>query len=641
MKGNVLLKTNLLVCVIVISGFLLIGGISYKTNYSAETQSLEQVSTLTLEGLYHQITEVFTAPVHVSVAMSHDSLLKELLLSEAGGIGNQSYNESITDYLGGYKKQYGYDSVFLVSSESRRYYTCNGFNHMVQEGLQRDAWYYNLMELPDSYELIVDEDSVTRGVMMLFVNCRVIDDSGKTLGVVGVGMRISNLQQMIKQYEQSFDVDAYLINDSGSIQISSIYTGFDNVNLFDVNGYEPHVKDEILSWREDGITQTLWTKKAGTADRARNFMATRYIKELDWHLVVEQDTGDVVKRIKDQAMYALIIIAVVSIVLLAVISYVIRGFKSRIESIVQKNEYERRTVFEMATSQLFENVNEIDITNDRAANRSTEKYFKSLGFRDGEPYSEFLRKTAEKEIAEEHRQGYIDTFAPERVLEAVERGLESLQYEARVLNADGGCKWVRILARIVRMPHDGSVHMIVYRQNIDAEKHREQQIRELALVDEATGLLTKTAARRRIEVCLAQSPQQYAFFMVDIDDFKQANDAHSHVFGDSVIAQTASIIRSSFRNGDIVGRMGGDEFGVFIPITDEQWVRKKARELSAALHRTHSFDGESWEMSVSIGVSLSPRDGMTFEQLYKNADSALYYTKNNGKNGYKLYDGRP
>ena len=86
-----------------------------------------------------------------------------------------------------------------------------------------------------------------------------------------------------------------------------------------------------------------------------------------------------------------------------------------------------------------------------------------------------------------------------------------------------------------------------------------------------------------------------------------------------------------------MGRIGGDEFAAFVPILEGSQLKQKAEEVSVALDRQYGFDGDSWHITASIGISLAPRDGKDFESLYKKADKALYKTKKHGKNGYTIY----
>ena len=78
------------------------------------------------------------------------------------------------------------------------------------------------------------------------------------------------------------------------------------------------------------------------------------------------------------------------------------------------------------------------------------------------------------------------------------------------------------------------------------------------------------------------------FFIFDIDNFKQANDQFGHAFGDACIKEFTRIIKTSFRETDLLGKLGGDEFAAFIPVSSEDWVEEKATELSQSLHTVYS-----------------------------------------------------
>lgn len=136
---------------------------------------------------------------------------------------------------------------------------------------------------------------------------------------------------------------------------------------------------------------------------------------------------------------------------------------------------------------------------------------------------------------------------------------------------------------------------------------------------------------------LKGSGKSYAFFIIDIDNFKTVNDTCGHAFGDKVIADFAVKIKRQFRESDIVGRIGGDEFVAFVPVPSKDWAEEKAKILSESLQYEFSDRQKTCHISASIGVALSPEAGKTFETLYQNADTALYQTKERGKNGYTIY----
>ena len=126
MKGRILLKTNLLVCLVIAAGFLLTAMLSYRSHYSASLESIEHVSELSSEGIYYQMNNILTKPVNISQTMANDRLLKDLLLQESDRRRDPTYTETIREYLLAYQEKYGYDSVFLVSTASSRYYNFNG-----------------------------------------------------------------------------------------------------------------------------------------------------------------------------------------------------------------------------------------------------------------------------------------------------------------------------------------------------------------------------------------------------------------------------------------------------------------------------------------------------------------------------------
>ena len=117
-QKNILLRTNLLVCIIIVVGFLATAFLGYRANYSASLESIEQVSNLTSEGIFYKMNTTFTKPVNISLTMANDSLLKELLAQEGERLEDAAFAETVREYLLAYQKKYDYDSVFLVSAAS-------------------------------------------------------------------------------------------------------------------------------------------------------------------------------------------------------------------------------------------------------------------------------------------------------------------------------------------------------------------------------------------------------------------------------------------------------------------------------------------------------------------------------------------
>ena len=162
-----------------------------------------------------------------------------------------------------------------------------------------------------------------------------------------------------------------------------------------------------------------------------------------------------------------------------------------------------------------------------------------------------------------------------------------------------------------------------------------------AVTDPLTRLLNRAGAGKRIQECLEDADLRErggAMFMIDLDHFKDVNDTLGHDVGDEVLQQAAADLRHTFRAGDTLCRLGGDEFLVYSPgLRDTRSVANKAEQLVAQCAHTVERDGRSVCVSVSVGVALFPDHGQHYEELNKKADQALYWAKEAGRNGYRLY----
>ena len=391
------------------------------------------------------------------------------------------------------------------------------------------------------------------------------------------------------------------------------------------------MKDQILADREQ--VQNFWYDSG----QGKGYLSAQFIPNLGWHLIVDNDTTALDKKLSRQFMGGvLIIIAIICFVLIA-ITKVIRRYNAQIVQLTVAKEQEHRTIFQTATEKLYEDIYEFDITHNCAASEATEHYFESLGVPANTPYDEGLRFIAQKQIKQEYQQGYIDTFRPENVLKAYQSGKDSLRYDFLFTRDGENYYWMRITARIFYWDEDKSIRMFTYRQNIDEERKAEKLLLEQMQRDSMSGLYNKAATQNRIRNLLADHPDcMYAFYIVDIDDFKKINDQYGHAAGDLVISDFARVLKNQFGPDELAGRIGGDEFVVFLPIPNPAWARQKAEALVAALHYTFQDGTSSCPISASIGVALAPESGTDFETLYKKADAALYQTKRTGKDGYTI-----
>lgn len=212
--------------------------------------------------------------------------------------------------------------------------------------------------------------------------------------------------------------------------------------------------------------------------------------------------------------------------------------------------------------------------------------------------------------------------------------------EFRIINANRDYIWHRVEVMAMRDNHDQPYRILGKIINIDQQKREMAQLQTLAERDSLTGLYNHESMKFKVTDCLCNEGKdgRHALLILDIDDFKNVNDTQGHVEGDRVLIQLAQVMQTLFRSSDIVGRLGGDEFAVFLmDMTSEAIVTLKTRELCELANTVRIDPLEETGISISVGIALYREHGSSFEELYRNADIALYQAKKQGKNQFVLY----
>ncbi|WBK00562.1 putative bifunctional diguanylate cyclase/phosphodiesterase [Methylocystis parvus] len=172
----------------------------------------------------------------------------------------------------------------------------------------------------------------------------------------------------------------------------------------------------------------------------------------------------------------------------------------------------------------------------------------------------------------------------------------------------------------------------------------EAAAQEGALRDELTLMPNRVAFREELTrsfARLARRNERFALMCFDLDGFKSVNDSMGHEVGDSVLVEAARRLKASTRENDLVARLGGDEFALIaVDIRGVEDAVTIAQRILANFRSSFEIDGRSVPMSVSIGVAIAPSDGVDPESLMRNADSAMYATKQSGRCGYTLFRDR-
>ena len=157
--------------------------------------------------------------------------------------------------------------------------------------------------------------------------------------------------------------------------------------------------------------------------------------------------------------------------------------------------------------------------------------------------------------------------------------------------------------------------------------------------DLLTGLNNKMTAERKIDEWLLREPDSpHVLFLFDIDNFKKINDTMGHAFGDQVLKTLGEQLSQEFRKSDILGRIGGDEFVILLKdLKSEDIILKEADKLMDFFQQFKVGDYVKYSATASVGAAIYPKDGKTFQELYRSADNALYEAKKQGKNRLIFY----
>lgn len=161
--------------------------------------------------------------------------------------------------------------------------------------------------------------------------------------------------------------------------------------------------------------------------------------------------------------------------------------------------------------------------------------------------------------------------------------------------------------------------------------------------DFLTGLLNRSGFKTAVERALhkkAAKTEKYALMLLDLDRFKAVNDSYGHGIGDQLLIAVADRIRKTVRNGESVSRLGGDEFAIYLDAHRNQRINATtlAKKLISALSKSYWIDGRRIEIGVSVGIALTVPEFETVDSLMSRADTALYFVKGSGRNGFQLFD---
>lgn len=238
-----------------------------------------------------------------------------------------------------------------------------------------------------------------------------------------------------------------------------------------------------------------------------------------------------------------------------------------------------------------------------------------------------------------HELGYtvepgFDVFVAKAKMNAQE------EREWTYVRKDGSRFPIRLSVTTLRDEHDVLQGFLGIAYDISEQKRAEEYIRHIALHDVLTGLPNRALLDDRVTMAIEQQHRHntpFALAMMDIDRFKHINDSMGHHIGDSLLKEFVDRLKSCLRPTDTLARMGGDEFVLLLPDTDETGAKGVIERIQHEMTPPINVGMQEVHISSSLGISMFPRDGQNLQELLRCADVAMYWVKEHGRNGYKMF----
>lgn len=218
---------------------------------------------------------------------------------------------------------------------------------------------------------------------------------------------------------------------------------------------------------------------------------------------------------------------------------------------------------------------------------------------------------------------------------------ESWSGEFHNKRKDGSLYWEEAVISPVKDTHGEITHFIAVKQDVTARREAEAKARFLAFHDALTELPNRLIAKAELDKAMHEADlahERAVLLFVDVDNLKRVNDSLGHNMGDRLLQALAQRLKGCMRDGDLLSRVGGDEFLVVLPrVKNLDTVESVAERIRGSMTAPLDVDGLELTTTVSIGAAVYPDDGQSFDELCRQADLAMYHAKRQGRDAFRTY----
>ena len=258
----------------------------------------------------------------------------------------------------------------------------------------------------------------------------------------------------------------------------------------------------------------------------------------------------------------------------------------------------------------------------------------------GQSWSEFARQMVARKLLKEDLPEGLRSFSREFLITQYADGNYQLEHIWQMRFRGGKLGWVQTKLQLVADPYTDHIRALIRLTDVTDEQEKQLAVQNRALRDGMTGLLNRATCEERIREQMEDNQTKNGILvLLDLDDLKSINDTFGHEQGDRAIWGIAETLKTHFRDGDIIGRIGGDEFLVFLSgaAGNEESIALSLSTLLRKLANLSVGKQDEQKIHCSIGCATQRWGKDSFSSLYQRADLALYHVKRNGKNNFAFY----
>lgn len=325
----------IIISLVVLVGFLATSLFGYYVAKDSMTERLqEEMLPLTSDNIYSEIQRDLLQPLLISSLMANDVFVFDWV-----NAGEEDPHKMIS-YLNQIQKKYNTITAFFVSEKSRLYYHPSGVLKTINKDDPQDAWFFEARDTNEPYLINIDTDTADQQRLSIFVNYRVLDERGHFIGVIGVGLSLQTVVELIENYQKRYGREIYFVDRQGDVMLQS-------------SQYNPTLHLQNKAGLDRAFVKILTSPSASVAIQAHDgstiYLNSRMVSDFGWYLIVEQINDPVSKQLETALWVNIGTSLLISILVLFIGHLAVRGYHGKLETMATQDK-----LTSAASRQIFE-----------------------------------------------------------------------------------------------------------------------------------------------------------------------------------------------------------------------------------------------------------------------------------------------